>query len=331
MIAANDALRARFLGCIFGCAVGDALGAPFEGLWSQSIPDEESLIASFAEFEGYPRGQFTDDTQLSIATVQAILKSGEVIPADIARSIARLWKKQSVIGPGGACTRAALDFLDTGDWTRCGAPVGQAGNGTAMRTAVLGLFFLRHLERLPSLVADVSRITHQDPRSVAGGVAIAAAARMLAYGDAMSPRDFCEGIAQSVDAYEPTFAEMIRKLPLLLDESPSVAVSIIAWSGMAKLEFDKPIITPYVIPTVLSSLWCVLLHPDSWGGAVAHAIRLGGDVDTLGAIVGAIMGTKLGISAVPQHLVETVVDTERLRKLAIRYHSLVVRNAQRDE
>jgi len=52
--------------------------------------------------------------------------------------IDRLWKSQSVVGPGGACTHAATTFLKNGDWTTCGAAVGQAGNGTAMRTAVVG-------------------------------------------------------------------------------------------------------------------------------------------------------------------------------------------------
>jgi ADP-ribosylglycohydrolase len=36
------ALRDRFLGCLLGCAVGDALGAPYEGLWAESIPDAET-------------------------------------------------------------------------------------------------------------------------------------------------------------------------------------------------------------------------------------------------------------------------------------------------
>ena len=51
-----------------------------------------------------------------------------------------------------------------------------------MRTAVLGLLFLDRPERLPSAVADVSRITHQDPRSIGGGVAVAKAAQLLAGG-----------------------------------------------------------------------------------------------------------------------------------------------------
>src|SRR4051794_10772846 len=94
------ALKDRFQGCLLGCAVGDALGAPFEGLWPRSIPDETTLLAGFAEFEGYPGGQYTDDTQLSVATVRAILKAGDVVPAEIARAIARLWRTSAVVGPG---------------------------------------------------------------------------------------------------------------------------------------------------------------------------------------------------------------------------------------
>jgi ADP-ribosyl-[dinitrogen reductase] hydrolase len=315
-------LRDRFLGCLLGCAVGDALGAPYEGLWSHSIPETETLLAGFAEFEGFPPGQYTDDTQLSLATVEAILGAGDVSPAAIARFIARLWKTQSVVGPGGACTQAAHRFLKTGDWTTCGAPAGQAGNGTAMRTAVLGLFFLREPERLSAVVADVCRITHQDSRSVAGGVAVAKAAQLL-MSDVGSSEAFCHEIAQAAEAYEPKFAAMVRGLPALVMESPATALPKIAWSGMVRPEFDQPIITPFVIPTVLAALWSVLQNLDSWPKAVATAIRLGGDVDTLGAIVGALMGTKLGVASIPGHLVETVLNARKIRSLAVRYHALV--------
>jgi ADP-ribosyl-[dinitrogen reductase] hydrolase len=83
-------LRDRFLGCLLGCAVGDALGAPHEGLWPQQIPDRKWLLNTFVEIEGYPRGQFTDDTQLSVATVQSLVKCGALSLPHVARSIARL-------------------------------------------------------------------------------------------------------------------------------------------------------------------------------------------------------------------------------------------------
>jgi ADP-ribosyl-[dinitrogen reductase] hydrolase len=320
-------LRDRFVGCLLGGAVGDALGAPYEGMWSHTIPGEDVLLQGFAEFEGYPRGQFTDDTQLTIATVRSIVRVGDVSPAHVARSIAALWRKQAVIGPGGACTHAATTFLRTGDWAMCGAPVGQAGNGTAMRTAALGLFFVRNPERLPGAVADVSRITHQDPRSIAGGVAVARAAQLLAGGPVGDSTDFCRDIAETIRPYSVEFAGMVGRVPDLVPEVPEVAVPVLAWSGTSRPEFDAPIITPFVIPTVLAALWCLLRNPDSWPRAVASAVRLGGDVDTLGAIVGALAGIALGTSAIPEHLRESVQQSQRLQALARRYHAVATQDS----
>lgn len=288
-------LRDRFAGCLLGCAVGDALGAPYEGLWADSIPEAESLLATFHEIDGYPLGQYTDDTQLSVATVEAIVDLGDFSAAAVARSIASLWKTQSVIGPGGACTRAAHAMLKTGDWTTCGAPIGQAGNGTAMRMAVVGLYFMHDVQQLSAAAADISRITHHDPRSVAGGVAVAKAAQLLASGQEIPPRQFCDAIAGVMAPYESDFADLVHELPHLLHVDPAIAVQEIAWAGAARPEFDQPIITPYVVPTVLAALWCLLRNPNSWPTAVASAIRLGGDVDTLGAIVGALTGARLGV------------------------------------
>ena len=99
-------LRECVLGSLLGCAVGDALVLSYEGLWPHQIPDQRWLLADFAEIEGYPKGQYTDDTQLTVATVESLVANGE-LSLPLARSIARLWKRQAVVGPGGACTHAA--------------------------------------------------------------------------------------------------------------------------------------------------------------------------------------------------------------------------------
>jgi ADP-ribosylglycohydrolase len=324
MDAPPTGLRDRFCGCLLGCAVGDALGAPFEGYWDHQLPRRAALLRGFAEVEGYPRGQYTDDTQLTLATVESIIRRRDLEPADVARSIASLWKHDSVVGPGGACTRAATTFLKTRDWTTCGAPVGQAGNGTAMRTAALGLFFLRDPERLPAAVADIARITHQDPRSVAGGVAIARAAQLLATGESLEAIPFCRAVAAAMRPYEAAFADLVEALPSRFEDDRESALHAIAWAGSPRPEFSRPVITPFIIPTVLAALWSVLRKPDSWSDAVAEAIGLGGDVDTLGAIVGALMGARLGASTIPAHLASGVLESERIKILASQYHELVV-------
>jgi ADP-ribosylglycohydrolase len=313
-------------GCILGGAVGDALGAPFEGLWSHCIPEPPELLTDFAEFEGYPRGQYTDDTQLTVATLRSIVRLGRLDVGDIAHSIARLWRSQEVVGPGGACTVAADRLLAGGHWSESGAPVGQAGNGTAMRTAALGLYFLSSPADLPEAVAQVSRITHQDPRSVAGGVAIASAARLLATQPQVDAAVLCRTVAQDMRPFHADFADLVAGLPDRLGGDPADTLEYIAWSGQDQREFETVIITPFVIPTVLAALWAVMRFPASWSEATAAAIRLGGDVDTLGAIVGGVMGARLGLAALPEHLANGVLGAKRLRELAMRYAQVIQMN-----
>jgi len=313
--------RSIVVGTLLGGAIGDAMGAPFEGLWSDDIPSPESLVASFHEYHGYPSGQYTDDTQLTIATIQSIVENGDVVIPDIARSIAELWRHHSVIGPGGACTQAAERYLATGDHHDMGAPVGQAGNGTAMRTAPLGLWFGADRDSLVTAVADVSRLTHQDPRSVAGGVAIALAANLLVSEPTIDAADLCDALASSISDINAELSELIRALPNRM-RSPDCR-QFIAAAGQPSAEFAAPIISPFVIPTVLAALDCVLRYRDSWVDAVTAAVRLGGDVDTLGAIVGALAGAIHGDQAIPPNLRSGVQDSESIQALAVRYHLLI--------
>jgi ADP-ribosylglycohydrolase len=315
-------LEDRVLGCVLGGAVGDALGAPYEGVWARSVPAPPDLLAGFAEYEGYPRGQFTDDTQLTIATLESVVRLGRLDPADVARAIARLWRSQSVVGPGGACTSAADRLLAGAHWSQSGAPEGQAGNGTAMRTAALGLYFLDRPAQLPQSVADISRITHRDPRSVAGGVAIASAARLLADQPGAGADELCAAVAADIRPHHPGFADLVAGLPERLSGDRAAALAYVAWAG-GRPEFDGVIITPFVVPTVLAALWAMASFPASWPDAVAAAIGLGGDVDTLGAIVGGLMGARLGLAAVPAHLAEQVLDAGRLCELARRYARVI--------
>ncbi|GAB5406354.1 MAG: ADP-ribosylglycohydrolase family protein [Aureliella sp.] len=297
------------------------MGAPFEGLWAESIPSAVSLSGSFHEYHGYPKGQYTDDTQLTLATIGSIVDQNCISVPDIARSIAELWRHESVIGPGGACTQAAERYLATGEYHDMGAPKGQAGNGTAMRTAALGLWFGDDLESLCSVVAEVSRLTHQDSRSVAGGVTIALAANRMASSDALAARPLCGLLADACSEFDPELADLLRILPDHL--GTDAALDFLAHSGQPNPEFDRPIITPFVIPTVLASIYSLLLHTDSWIDSVTFAIRLGGDVDTLGAIVGAVAGARHGIDAVPNHLVAGVKDSDAIQVLAARYHAAI--------
>ncbi|HEY2587669.1 MAG TPA: ADP-ribosylglycohydrolase family protein [Tepidisphaeraceae bacterium] len=60
--------------------------------------------------------------------------------------------------------------------------------------------------------------------------------------------------------------------------------------------------------SVTTALACFASHPDSYPDAVSRAIGLGGDTDTLAAMVGALSGARLGVQAIPAHLLAMLED-----------------------
>src|SRR5262249_37166242 len=116
---------------------------------------------------------------------------------------------------------------------------------------------------------------------------------------------------------------LVEGLPSRLGEDRDTALQAIAWAGSPQPEFSRPIITPFVVPTVLAALWTILRGPFSWAGALAEVISLGGDVDQVGAIGGALAGIRLGATAIPAHLASGVLGSDRIKVLASQYQGVV--------
>jgi ADP-ribosylglycohydrolase len=71
-----------------------------------------------------------------------------------------------------------------------------------------------------------------------------------------------------------------------------------AWEG----------ISPFVVGSVLWSLYSFLRSPEDYMETIRTSIVVSGDVDTTAAMAGAISGAYLGIEAVPPGLARHVTD-----------------------
>ncbi len=60
--------------------------------------------------------------------------------------------------------------------------------------------------------------------------------------------------------------------------------------------------------TVPVALYCWLAHRGSFRDAVESAVCLGGDTDTVAAIVGALAGSELGPDAIPPAWIEGLAE-----------------------
>jgi ADP-ribosylglycohydrolase len=314
-----EELRDRFRATLLGCAIGDALGFPFEG----SPPEVVARIPEIAEdFRPRPRGkyakgQYTDDTQMTLALAASIAEEGRVDGRAVANRFAALWREGIILEAGETTSEAMGRILKGKPWMSAGAEVGLAGNGEAMRASPIGLWNCDDLSKIARDAEVQGVITHKDPRSLAGAAAFAAAVAVALEDGEPQPRRFLTLAAEAANAFSPEFASTVADLGRMLKWELRSAVATIAHLGLQPDESpDWPGISPFVVPSVAMALFAFLREPNDFRAAMQVALRAGGDVDTTGAMVGALSGAHLGMLGIPARLRKGVLHAEVILEIA---------------
>jgi ADP-ribosyl-[dinitrogen reductase] hydrolase len=190
----------RVRGCLLGLAVGDALGAPLEGLSAQQIRAHYGQVDDYVDgarawkrkpYRWRMPGLYSDDTQQALALTDVLLECGRVDPERLADVYVRLANpKGSYVGAHrgvGRSFRLVLAELERGVSPRLTGQT-SAGIGAAMRIAPVALFHeTDQTEAMFDAVMTASLMTHRDVRSLSGALAVVHAVRRLLAGEAKEP------------------------------------------------------------------------------------------------------------------------------------------------
>jgi len=171
--------KSRFLGTLLGAAAGEALGAPYESKPAAEIGSPPREITGGGVWAA---GEPTDDIDLTLALLRSIVACGRLDVEDVARGYLK-WFAGS---RRTSATSRARRWRTCARATRPRSPAPSpgrtpgrrsAGNGSVMCCAPIGLLHVRNLDGLAEDAAAASRITHYDPRCVAGCVAVTTRSR----------------------------------------------------------------------------------------------------------------------------------------------------------
>ena len=283
-------LYRHFAGSALGAFIGDALGMPVEGWSAEAIKAKYGTLSDL--YSGrFPAGWYTDDTEMMISLLEALVAAqGLDQPAIAARFLANFHPER---GYGGRIY-GLMDRLAAGEpWDRVGTD--SFGNGSAMRVAPIGFFFYDDLDQVAQAAAAQAVITHTHPEALAGAVVQAGAVALaLQAGLKRRPVDQAEFLKQLTklsSRYDPSFAE---RLPGLAGLAPGPAGNIPA---QVRLQFECNVKAVEAVPPALASF----LYTHSFSEAVIFAVNLGGDTDTIGAMAGAVAGAYYGQDGLPQN------------------------------
>jgi len=321
--------REQFSGCLVGQCLGDALGFPVEGhppeICAEYLKQE---FGSATRGRGpFPFGQYTDDSQLARELMQSYAALGRFDPADYAARIAAIFAEDRIVGRGLATDQAARKLSRGARWEEAGMPAPYAGNGSAMRAGPVGLLFGDDPATMIQVAHDQGRITHQDPRCSAGAVAIAGVVALAVRAEAFDAASWTKQLGEWTRAFHEPFAQELLRLAEWVHLPPEEAAPVIARCGNPDYRDDWKWISPYVVASVLWSLYSFLRTPDDYWETVCTAIAVGGDVDTTAAMAGAISGAHVGLPRLPQELAKRVTDQgtwgfTELVELAHRCHAM---------
>jgi ADP-ribosyl-[dinitrogen reductase] hydrolase len=272
-------LKDRLKGCLICGAIGDSIGGKYEGSGYHNAIDYN--------FDW----TISDDTQLTLATCEAIFDKEKVSPELVAAKFLNWYNRGKLTGLGSSTLKALRELQMGGHWALVGrAGEYAAGNGAAMRIAPLA--FKKHIDR--QTIKDVCTITHKNDEAYCGALAI----------------------YYSIEcAIRQRWTGETNLLEMIIDEIPDTRVKdrLIEVNELNELK-DLTIMdiglrfkpTGYVVDSVPIAIFAAQkINQVGLKGVMNELIKIGGDTDTTCSMAGHIIGTLMGVKCIPSEWVES--------------------------
>jgi ADP-ribosylglycohydrolase len=264
------------------------------------------------------KGEYTDDTVLSLALARSLVDRRGIDISDIASQQAAAYnefKQEHGEKNGfGPTTRNALERILAGTPHTDSGVIGGPGNGPAMKMAPLGVYMHakgRYSQGLAAAKA-IGEITHQDTRSIASGV-VQAHAIYAALSD-FEKNDFLDSLVQVCERFEQPPGVHLAKHEdgMLLDRLRWVAdnAEVSAQAAHDTLKSSSPVYKSYPF-----ALFMFQKYWDDPLVGLLDTVNYGGDCDTTGAIFGNLAGARHGVFF-PQAWLKVLKDSEQIATMA---------------
>lgn len=291
----------RVLGLLAGTAVGDGLGAPFEGRFSVPATALDRWIFSSRPLH------HTDDTAMTMVLAEHLVHSAGVDQAVLASDFAVAWCQEPMRGYGGGAAQVLAAIADGVDWQQAAVSVfetGSWGNGAAMRVAPVAVV-ATSVPEAAELGRRSAEVTHAHADGRHGAALQASAAYLALHSDTEHLLDADAFLVDLTDVVPSASWEQklagVRAL-LAREASTEEAVETLGHDISA-------------LGSVPLAVYAFLRHAEAPEAAIRFAIRCGGDTDTVAAMTGALAGARHGYGGLPASWTARLEAGPRLHRI----------------
>ena len=308
----------RALGAFYGLALGDALGMPTQSLSREQVQQRFGAITGLEDADAdqpiapnMPAGSITDDTEQAILVGELLVEGhGKIEPTVLAQRLIdweaamRAKGSQDLLGPS---TKRAIEMILAGHSPEEAGRYGTT-NGAAMRITPVGIAAdVADPARFIDAVVQACQVTHNTTLGISSAAAVAAVVSAGINGiDLGEALNLGQQVAQQAESHGHWVAG-------------GRVASRISWARSISVDSDKALLADLlydVIGTSVASQESVvvafaLAQQVAIGEmnafeALCMAASLGGDTDTIAAILGAMLGACLGFESWPVALIDKV-------------------------
>lgn len=299
-------LLPRFRGCLLGLAVGDAFGAPLEGLQPATIVERHGKVSTLVAGgrHNLGAGEGTDETAQMLLSAQSLADCGGFDPVDLSDRLLHYYMAEPRFI--SHLTREACENLLYGyHFERAGRQAWEDmpkdwrfDNASLARCIPIGLLRYHDHVHLVGESRVACGITHYDERMKLACVCLNLALSQLLLADA-------HGVVEEV-------CEWIQPRNTVL----GYAVAAVQDIGVTDLR-----VTSNVVDTLQAALWAAV-HCDSFEEGITLLGRMGGDAAAVCSIAGALLGARFGSRSIPSGWLGELEAREDAESYAVRLHDL---------
>lgn len=289
----------RFKGCLFGLAVGDAVGTTTEFKtreYCTMYPVTDMVGRGVHKLKA---GEFTDDTSMALCLATSLVNHGFNAKDQIERYIR--WRESGYLGSQNKCIGIGLTVCSSlDDYAEHKNPLGgltnyySGGNGSTMRLAPIPMYYFDSLIDTIFYAAESSKPTH-------GTLECLEACKLLA-----------NVIHKAL--HGKSKAELLDNVDLVLAAPKIIALANNSWIDKHRNDIDG---SGYVVDSLEAALWC-FYKTDNYKDAILMAANLGNDADTTAATVGQIAGAFYGYENIPESWRNQIDMKDLLEELSIK-------------
>lgn len=288
----SESMMDRKRGCLFGLAVGDALGAAVEF----KPPGSFTPVTEYRGGgpHGLGPGEWTDDTSMALALADSIGQADWDLNDQAERYLT--WMQTGAYSVNSTCfdigiaTRSALLRFEASRDAHASGDTSprSSGNGSIMRLAPVPI---RYADYFPDRIDKLALHAQQSSTPTHASAICLSACRYMT----LVLAGFLHGLKRDV-VLNPKW-EALSQLKSHAPLAPEIAE--IADGSFRRREPPEILGSGYVVKSLEAALWA-FDRSDNFHDAVLVAVNLGDDADTTAAVCGQLAGAYWGESGIPE-------------------------------